>query len=53
MALEIPLRKANTVQKSLSFLGPKIKIDPSLKNVRTSSSFMHAIKKNIMLDLQG
>ena len=53
MALEIPLRKANTAQKSLSFLGPKIKIDPSLKNVRTSSSFMHAIKKNIMLDLQG
>ena len=34
-------------KKSLSFLGPKIwsKIDPSIKNVRTSSSFMHAIKK--------
>ena len=38
MALDIPLRKTNTGQKSLSFLGPKIwsKIDPSIKNVRTS-----------------
>ena len=55
MALDIPLRKTNTGQKSLSFLGPKIwsKIGPSIKNVRTSSSFMHAIKKNILLHLQN
>ena len=55
MALDIPLQKINTGQKSLSFLGPKIwsKIGPSIKNVRTSSSFMHAIKKNILLHLQN
>ena len=55
MALDIPLRKANTGQKSLSFLGPKrwSKIGPSIKNVRTSSSSMHAIKKNILLHLQS
>ena len=54
MALDIPLRKAITRQKSLSFLGPKLrsKIEPSIKNVRTSSSLMHAIKKNILLYLQ-
>ena len=51
MALDILLRKTNTGQKSLSFLGPKIwpKIDPSIKNVRTSSFFMHALNKNILL----
>ena len=50
-----PLQKTNTGQKSLSFLGPKIwsKIGPSIKNVRTSSSFRHAIKKNILLHLQN
>ena len=55
MALGIPLQKTNTGQKSLSFLGSKIwsKIGPSIKNVRTSSSFMHAIKKNILLHLQN
>ena len=55
MALDIPLRKANTGQKSLSFLGPKIwsKIRPSIKNVRASFYFMHAIKKNILLHLQN
>ena len=55
MALDIPLRKTNTGQKSLSFLGPKIwsKIGPSIKNVRTLSSFMHAIKKTILLHLQN
>ena len=55
MTLGITLRKTNTGQKNLSFLGPKIwsKIGPSMKNVRTSSSFMHAIKKNILLHLQN
>ena len=49
MTLDIPLRKTNTGQKSLSFLRPQIlsKIGPCIKNVRTSSSSMHAIKKNI------
>ena len=51
MALDMPLQKTNTGQKSLSFFGPNIwsKIGPSIKNVRTSSSFMHAIKENILL----
>ena len=55
MALDIPLWKTNTGQKSLSFLGPEIwsKIDPSIKNVRTLSFLMHALKKNILLHLQG
>ena len=55
MALDIPLRKTNTRQKSLSLLGSKIwsKIGPSIKNVRTSSAFMHAMKKNILLHLQN
>ena len=53
MALDIPLRKINTGQKSLSFLGLKIwfKISPSIQNARTSPSFMHAIKKNNLLHL--
>ena len=55
MALDMPLRKTNAGQKSLSFLGPKIwfQIDSSIKNIRTSCSFMHAIKKNILLHLQS
>ena len=54
MALDIPLQKANTGQKSLYFLGPKIwsKIKPSIKNVKALSSFMHAHKKNILLHLE-
>ena len=40
MALDKPLRKTNTGQKSLSFLGPIIwsQISPSIKNVRTLTS---------------
>ena len=55
MALDIPLRKINIGQKNLSFLGPKIwfKKGPSIKNVRTSSSFIHAVKKNILCHLQS
>ena len=43
------------IQGKKAFLGPKIwfKISPSIKNVTTSSSFMHAIKKNIALHLQS
>ena len=54
MALDIPLRKTNAGQKSLSFLGPKIwsNVYPSIKNVKTSS-FMHVLKKNILLHLQS
>ena len=55
MALDISLQKTNRVRKRLSFLGPKIssKIDPSIQNVRVLSSFMHAIKKNILVHLQS
>ena len=55
MALNIPLRETNTRQESLSLLGPKIcsKIDPSIKNVTTSSSFMHTHKTNFLLRLQS
>ena len=55
MALHIPLRKTNTGHKSLYFLGPNIwsKIGPSIKNVRTSSTFMHAIKKKTLLHLKN
>ena len=54
LALNIPLRKTNTWQKSLSFLGPKIwsKVNSSIKNVKTSPSFMHASKKNILVHLK-
>ena len=54
MALDIPLRKTNTGQRSFCFLGPKIwsKIGHSIKNVGTASTFMHAIKKSILLHLQ-
>ena len=54
MALNLPLQKANTKQKSLSFLLSKIrsKKNPSIKNVNTFSSFMSAFKKNIILHLQ-
>ena len=55
MALEIPLKKTNTGQIDLSFSGRKLwsKIGPSIKNVRTSFFFMHAIKKKILLYLQS
>ena len=55
MPLDKPLQKTNTGKKSLSFLEPKIwsKISHSIKNVRTLSSFMHAIKKNILIHLQN
>ena len=55
MTPDIPLRKTNTGQKSISVLGPKIwsKIGPSIKSVRTLSSFMHVVKENILLHLQS
>ena len=54
MALDIPLRKTNIGQKSLSFLGPKIwtRIKASLKSVGTTVSFTHGLKKEILKDLQ-
>ena len=44
--------ETNTGQKGLSFLGANIwsKINHSIKNVITSPSFMHTLKKNILLE---
>ena len=54
MALDKPLRKTNTGQKSLSFFGPKIwsKKTPSINIVKTSLPLMHTLNKNILLHLQ-
>ena len=48
MALDITLRKTNTGQKVLSFLEPKLwsEINPSIKIVKTLSSFMHVLEKS-------
>ena len=48
------LRRTNTGQKSLSFLGPKIwsKVNPGIKNIKALSSFMHAIKKINLIQKQ-
>ena len=49
MALDILLRKTNTGQQSLSFLGPKIwtKISHSTKNVKTTVSFTNALEREM------
>ena len=54
MTLDIPLRKKLTGQKIFSFLGPKkcLEINQSVKNIKTLSSFMHALKKCILLHLE-
>ena len=50
MALYIPLRKINTGQQVVSFLGPKIwtKVSQSTKNAKTAASFTHALKREIL-----
>ena len=47
MTLDLPLRKTNTGERRLSFLGPKAwsKIGPSIKNVRTSSFLCMLLRK--------
>ena len=49
MALDIPLRKANTEQHALTFLGPKIwtKISHSTNSVKTTAFFRNALKRKI------
>ena len=47
MTLDMPEQKANT--------GPKkntVKINPVIKIVKTSSFFMHSLKKSILLHLK-
>ena len=50
MLLDIRLRKINTEQQALYFLGPKIltKISHSTKNVKTTVSFTYALKREIL-----
>ena len=50
MTFDIHLQKTNTEQNSISLLGPKTwsKTNPSIKNIKTTSSFMHALYKNIL-----
>ena len=47
MTLEIPLRKSNLDQKSISFLGTLIwnKLSNHLKTLNTDTSFTHSYKK--------
>ena len=53
MGLGIPLRKTNTGQQALSFLGPKmwIKISHCTKNVKTAVFFIQNIKRGILSNL--
>ena len=50
MLLDIRLRKTNTEQQALYFLGPKIltKISHSTNNVKTTVSFAYALKREIL-----
>ena len=50
MALDILLQRTITGQEALFFLGPKIwtKITHSTKNVKTTASFTHALKREIL-----
>ena len=52
-ALDIPLKKSNTGQKSISFLGPSLwnKLDFGLKTAPTTISFTHNYKKHLLKDL--
>ena len=54
ITLDIPLQKTNTGQKRLSFLRSNIwsKANSSIKNVKKTPFFTHALKKNILLYLQ-
>ena len=53
MALDKPLRKTTTEQKSISFLGPKVwpKTKNSLKAVKTTATFTHTLKKYVLENL--
>ena len=50
MALDTPLRKANTGQQVLSFLAPKIwtKISHSIRNVKTTASLTNTLTEDVL-----
>ena len=53
MALDIPLQKTTIGQKTISFLRPKVrsKTNNSLKAVKTTATFIHALKKHVLENL--
>ena len=53
-ALDIPLKKSNTGQKSISFLVPSLwnKLDSGLKSAASAISFTHGFKKQLLKDLR-
>ena len=53
VALDISLRKTNSGQQDLSFLGSNIwtKISYGSKAVKTTASFTHALKRKILSKL--
>lgn len=55
MALHIPLRKTSLGQKGTSFLRSKIwlKINSNLKIFTTTTTFTHALKKDILDNLKN
>ena len=54
MAFEIPLRKSNGSQKSISFMGPSFrkKLSNDLNIFNTATSFTHNYKKFILKKLK-
>ena len=54
MALDIPLFRRIERQKSMSFLGAKIrnKLSANIKTAATTNSFMHHLKKDFLSKLQ-
>ena len=53
MVLEIPLRKSNLGQKSISFMRPYIwnKLSNDLKTLNTATSFTHDYKTPVLKKL--
>ena len=53
MALEIPLKKSNLGQKSISFIGPSIwnKLRNNLQVLNTTAPFTHNYKKLVLQTL--
>ena len=54
MAFDIPLCRTDKGQKSMSFLGRKIrnKVSVNIKTAATTSPFTHHLKKEILSKLQ-
>ena len=55
MALDIPLQNTSTGQQAISLFEPKIwtKISTNTKNVKTTASFTHALKREVLSKYAG